>query len=103
MNMSYFYIFDARDARNAFNLYQKYKVREHIESFAKNNVSQSDSKFLNSELNLEKMYELYKCENAYPVQRSFYKKMFYEHFNLSFGVARSPRKQMNQLSRASYH
>lgn len=41
-------------------------------------------KFLNEDLNLSKIYELYKAECNNPVSVSSYKSMFYSKFNLRF-------------------
>lgn len=76
--------------RNKFPLSRMEEVCEHIESFPKYishyTRNQTDAKFLNSELNLCKMFELYKCDHENPVSKSFYKKTFYQQFNLRFKV-----------------
>ncbi len=66
------------------------EVRGHILSFPKY-VShyarnQTESKFLNSTLNLAIMYRLYKKKFKNPVSQSFYKRVFYVDFNLRFKV-----------------
>lgn len=77
---------------NKIPLWKRENVRKHIESFPKYvshyTRNQTDSKFLSSELNLAKMYRLYKrkYESENPVGNSTYKKIFYQDFNLRFKV-----------------
>lgn len=69
------------------------EVRHHISSFPKYvshyTRNQTDSKFLCSNLNLAKMYKLYKEKVQNPVSKSFYKRIFYTDFNLRF---KTPKK-----------
>lgn len=44
----------------------------------------TESKYLNSDLNLAKLYALYKEEVDHPVSQSFYSRIFYDNFNLRF-------------------
>lgn len=71
--------------RNALPPEKKQEVCAHIASFPKYishyTRAQTDSKFLSSELNLAKMFELYKTDHESPVSISFYKRIFYENFN----------------------
>lgn len=79
------------------NFLKPSKVREvisHISSFPKYvshyTRSETNSKFLNSNLNLSRMYRLYKRKfKNNPVSKSSYKKIFYRRFNLRF---KSPKK-----------
>ncbi len=64
--------------RNALHPSKKDEVCEHIDSFPKYishyTRNQTDAKYLNCDLNLAKVYELYKCIYQNPVSKSFYKK-----------------------------
>lgn len=75
---------------NAFPVSKIVEVRAHISSFPKYishyTRSQTNSKFLNSNLNLAKMYRLYKSDAENPVSVSFYKRIFYGDFNLRFNA-----------------
>ena len=69
-------------------------VKEHIQSFPKyqSHYSRADNpirQYLNPDLSITKMYILYKdvcsTEEKSPVSEGMYRKVFNEHFNLSFG------------------
>ena len=69
-------------------------VKAHINSFPwyKSHYSRKDNphrEFLNPYLSIQKMYQLYKeeCEqeNTQAASEWIYRKVFNEHFNLSFG------------------
>lgn len=79
--------------RNKIPEAKKVEVRRHISSFPKYvshyTRNQTDSKFLCSNLNLAKMYKLYKEKVQNPVSESLYKKIFYADFNLRF---KTPKK-----------
>lgn len=79
--------------RNALPQPKKVEVRSHISSFPKYvshyTRNQTNSKFLCSNLNLAKLYTLYKEKTQDPVSQSLYKKIFYSEFNLRF---KSPKK-----------
>lgn len=79
-----------RSGFNALPLSKRVEVQKHIESFPKYishyTRSQTESKYLNSELNLSKMYRLYKISHENLVSKSYYKKIFYQDFNLRFKV-----------------
>lgn len=67
------------------------KVRAHIDSFPKveSHYTRKDSsrQYLGADLNITKMYELYKeqcTEDEVPVSLQVYRKMFNEEYNLSF-------------------
>lgn len=73
---------------NALSQEIKLEVHLHIESFPRY-VShycrkQTDAKFLNSNLNLAKMFDLYKTKHKSPVSFSTYKRIFYDNYNLRF-------------------
>lgn len=78
---------------NAFPSAKKDEVRAHIASFPKYvshyTRAQTESKFLRCDLNLSKMYALYRQDAEAPVSKSFYKKIFYKDFNLRF---KKPKK-----------
>lgn len=78
---------------NAFPMSKRVEVRAHISSFptyiSHYTRSQTNSKFLNSSLNLGKMYSLYHSEAEAPASRSFYKRVFYDDFDLRF---KKPKK-----------
>lgn len=80
----------SRRGFKALSLFKRVEVHHHIESFPKYvshyTRSQTESKYLNSELNLSKMYRLYKISHDIPVSKSSYKKIFYQDFNLRFKV-----------------
>lgn len=80
--------------RNALPTSKINEVCGHIASFPKYvshyTRSQTESKYLNSNLNLSRMYKLYKRKfKVDPVSKSSYKKVFYRRFNLRF---KSPKK-----------
>ena len=69
-------------------------IKEHIQSFPKyqSHYSRADNpvrQYLNPDLSITKMYMLYKdvcsTEEKSPVSEGMYRKVFNEHFNLSFG------------------
>jgi hypothetical protein len=74
-------------------------VREHIKSFPKVNShyrrKQTSKEYLESYLNINKMYELYeeKCikQNRSPVKDSMYRNIFNDEFNLSFHKPKNDR------------
>ncbi|KAJ8870221.1 hypothetical protein PR048_029238 [Dryococelus australis] len=79
------------------NKHSKERAKEavkHIDSFPKYVShycrSETDAKFLNEDLNLSTMYELYKSECNDPVSLSSYKSIFHTKFNLRF---KSPKKR----------
>lgn len=75
-----------RKGFNALPLLKIVEVRKHVESFPKYishyTRNQTESKYLNSELNLSKIYRLYKEIIENPLSESSYKKIFYRDFNL---------------------
>ncbi len=75
---------------NKFPSAKRQEVRNHISSFPRYvshyTRNQTKSKFLHSSLNLAIMYRLYKEKFQNPVSQSYYKKVFYEDFNLRFKV-----------------
>lgn len=75
---------------NKFPSAKREEIKNHISSFPKYvshyTRNQTKSKFLHSTLNLAIMYRLYKEKFKNPVSQSFYKKVFYEDFNLRFKV-----------------
>ncbi len=79
--------------RNAVLEAKKVEIRRHISSFPKYvshyTRNQTDSKFLCLNLNLAKMYKLYKEKVRSPVSQSLYKQIFYKEFNLRF---KTPKK-----------
>lgn len=79
--------------RNALPPEKAVEVRSHIASFPKYishyTRAQSESKYLNADLNLAKMYRLYKMKYQDPVSLSVYKRIFYGNFNLRF---KAPKK-----------
>lgn len=80
--------------RNALPVAKKEEVCSHISSFPKYvshyTRNQTDSKYLNANLSLAKLYRLYKEKfPSDPVSESFYKKVFYQDFNLRF---KTPKK-----------
>jgi hypothetical protein len=64
------------------------EIKEHINSFPRYKShytrAESEREFLNPELTLAKMYELYKDKVSTPVSLAMYKKVFYQDFNLRF-------------------
>ncbi|XP_050301580.1 uncharacterized protein LOC126739803 [Anthonomus grandis grandis] len=52
-------------------------------------TKKTSKKYLPEELNVKKMYGLYKEQNNPPVSHEFYRKIFNTRFNLSFGYPRS--------------
>lgn len=62
------------------------EVTEHINKFPRYKShyrrTQTEREYLNEDITLPKMYELYKHEVANPVSVSFYKKVFLTNFNL---------------------
>lgn len=75
---------------NKFPSVKREEVRRHILSFPKY-VShyardQTESKFLHCSLNLALMYRLYKEKVPDNVSNAYYKKIFYQDFNLRFKV-----------------
>lgn len=79
--------------RNAFPAAKREDIRAHIMSFPKYfshyTRNQTNSKYLNANLNLAKMYKLYTIKFQNPVSKSVYKRVFYEDFNLRF---KKPKK-----------
>lgn len=74
------------------------RVKEHIESFPTQTSHYSRScnpkrKYLSSELNITRMYLMYKENeieaNREPVKEWFYRNIFNFHFNLSFGTPKT--------------
>lgn len=78
--------------RNVLPILKVNEVISHISSFPKyvSHYTETNSKFLNSNLNLSRMYRLYlrKFKNN-PVSKSLCKNIFYRRFNLRF---KSPKK-----------
>lgn len=76
--------------RKAFPPEIKQEVIAHIASFPKYvshyTRAQTNSKFLSSELNLAKIFELFKVDHMNLVSFSYYRRIFYENFNLRFKV-----------------
>ncbi|XP_048240747.1 uncharacterized protein LOC125374054 [Haliotis rufescens] len=83
------------------------KVREHIESFPKMDAhytrKDTNRQFLGPELNIKKMYELYKercaADNKEPVSSSLYRNVFNKEYNFSFHV---PKKDQCSLCQQYY-
>lgn len=79
--------------RNAITAEKRAEIRNHIESFPKYvshyTRSQTDSKYLCSNLNLAKMYRLYTEKVQLPVSQSLYEDIFRHDFNLKF---KTPKK-----------
>lgn len=79
--------------RNAVPEEIRGEIRRHIMSFPKYvshyTRSQTNSKYLCSNLNLAKMYKLYKEKVQAPVSLSLYRNIFYTDFNLRF---KTPKK-----------
>lgn len=79
--------------RNALPESKKNEVRAHIASFPKYvshyTRGKSESKYLNADLTLAKLYQLYKEEANNPVNQSYYNNIFYTDFNLRF---KKPKK-----------
>ncbi len=81
-----------KHVKKEVSAYDKDFVREHIKSFPKVNShyrrKQTSKEYLESYLNINKMYELYeeKCieQNRSPVKNSMYRNIFNNEFNLSF-------------------
>ncbi|WP_331036004.1 hypothetical protein [Lactovum miscens] len=80
---------------NKFPSAKRQEVRNHISSFPRYvshyTRNQTKSKFLHSSLNLAIMYRLYKEKFQNPVIQSYYKKVFYEDFNLRFKVPKKDK------------
>lgn len=78
---------------------RKQLVREHITSFPaiESHYCRASSKriYLESQLSLNKMYDLYKesCKNnsSEPVKKSMYSKIFNEEYNIAFHVPKKDR------------
>lgn len=74
--------------RNALPPYKREEIRNHIRSFPKYvshyHRSQTESKFLSTNLNLATIYRLYRAATETPVSMSVYKRIFYKEFNLRF-------------------
>lgn len=74
--------------RNAISQERIENIIKHISSFptyiSHYCRSQTDSQFLNPDLNLRKMYSLYQENTDDPVSLSKYKNIFYSNFNLKF-------------------
>ncbi|CAH1099589.1 unnamed protein product [Psylliodes chrysocephalus] len=72
---------------------RKNQVVQHINSIpgykSHYRKSQSDREYLVSNMTLDRMYKLYKNEVEIPLSFSFYKKIFYTHFN----ITRKPLKK----------
>ncbi|XP_050308916.1 uncharacterized protein LOC126745187 [Anthonomus grandis grandis] len=68
-------------------------VVTHINSFKSRpshySIKKTSKKYLPEELNVKKMYGLYKEQNNPPVSYEFYRKIFNTRFNLSFRYPRS--------------
>lgn len=81
--------------RNALSESKKNEVRAHIASFPKYvshyTRGKSESKYLNADLSLAKLYLLYAQEADNPVSQSYYNNRFYKDFNLRF---KQPKKDM---------
>ena len=83
-----------RTPSNKFSDETQQRVTDHIGSFPTMEShyarSQTNKKFLDSGLNVRKMYELYEqqCldENIKPVSETYYRHIFHTEFNLSFHV-----------------
>lgn len=79
--------------RNALPESKKNEVRAHIASFPKYvshyTRGKTESKYLNVDLSLAKLYQLYKAEANNPVSQSYYNNIFYTNFNLRF---KKPKK-----------
>lgn len=79
--------------KKAFPISKRMEVRSHVSSFPKYvshyTRNQTDSKYLNPNLNLAIMYRLYKKKHPNSVSKSYYKRVFYEDFNLKF---KTPKK-----------
>lgn len=79
--------------RNALPESKKNEVRAHISSFPKYvshyTRGKTESKYLNADLSLAKLYQLYKEEADDPVSQSYYNNIFYTDFNLRF---KKPKK-----------
>lgn len=64
------------------------EVKAHINKFPRYKShycrNRIETEYLNSELNLAKLYEMYKEGHQEPVGESTYKRIFYKHFNLKF-------------------
>lgn len=78
---------------NALSAATKEGIRSHISSFPKYishyNRSQTDSRYLHCNLNLRKIFDLYKKKHEDSVSFSSYKRIFYDDFNLRF---KKPKK-----------
>jgi len=74
---------------------QKQEVRDHIDSFPRVEShytrSQTKRQYLEPQLNVAKMYELYckKCSN--PVKLSYYRHIFVTEYNLDFHMPKADR------------
>lgn len=70
--------------RNAIDEERIQKIKQHISSFptyiSHYCRNQTNSKFLHPDLNLNKMYKLYKETTNQPVSLSKYKNIFYSNF-----------------------
>ena len=70
------------------------EVKAHISRFPAESSHYSHNKnpnrkYLHSELNISKMYDLYVKETEEPIKKKFYSDVFNNHFNLGFGSPRS--------------
>jgi hypothetical protein len=103
-------------AKKVISVGQKMTIRKHIESFptVESHYTRSSSKrmYLESNLSLIKMYDLYveKCNETHeiPVKQSYYRYLFTTEYNLDFHMPKSDRcdlceqikilKQNNEIS-----
>lgn len=79
---------------NVLSTIKLYEVYRHISSFPKYvshyTRKETESKYLGANLNLSKMYRLFKEHYSnIPVSKSYYKRIFYKYFNLRF---KSPKR-----------
>lgn len=69
------------------------EVLEHIRSFkgreSHYSRKKSEKVYLPEELNIKKMYDMYKTINSLAVSYETYRNIFNKHFNISFGFPRS--------------
>lgn len=81
-----------------FNAFPPSTTAAHIASFPRYishyTRAVTESKFLSSDLNLSKMYQLFQEETDRPVSESFYRRIFYKHFNLR---VKKPKKDTCHL------
>ena len=88
-----------KHAKRGIDLQLKEQVRDHIRSFPVVEShycrARTERQYLESTLNLSRMYDLYKrkCleEVSTPVKESFYRFIFNSEFNISFHIPKSDR------------